>query len=525
VTRRAGLLIPLFSFPSSSSWGIGDIGDVAAMTRWLTGAGQRVLQLLPLNEMAAGGQSPYSALSAMAIDPIYIRMQDVAEFVALGGEESLSRGDRGVLERVRQASTVDYQSIRRLKLSALTAAFARFLDAEWTRTTPRAAAMAAYLADQSWWVDDYALYRAIQHRESMRPWTEWAEDVRRRDPDAMSRARAELSESVLFFQYLQWLADVQWRDARAAARAHGVSLFGDMPFMVNGDSADVWMRQHQFRLDMSVGAPPDTFSATGQNWGVPAYDWDLMAADGFGWLRERARRGAALFDGYRVDHLVGFYRTYCRPRDGRAPFFSPASRPKQLRLGESVLRVFAEPGAEIIAEDLGTVPDFVRLSLTRLGVPGYRVLRWEREWASDGQPFLDPQTYPETSVVASGTHDTEPMETWWRQAPAAEREQVARLSIANTFRSDGGLAEASYETVVRDVLLETIYAARSALVLNVVQDVFGWRDRINDPSVVADTNWVFRIPWFTDRLDDIPEARERQARLRQWSERYGRAMT
>jgi len=234
---------------------------------------------------------------------------------------------------------------------------------------------------------------------------------------------------VLFFEYLQWLACEQWRDARAGARAKGIALFGDLPFMVNLDSADVWLRQQQFRLDVSVGAPPDAFSASGQNWGVPAYDWDAMAKDDFAWIRERARRGAALFEGYRVDHLVGFYRTYCRPRDGSAPFFSPASRAAQLRLGERVLRVFAESGAEIIAEDLGTVPQFVRLSLKRLGVPGYRVFRWEREWSTEGHPFCDPLKYAERSVVASGTHDTEPMTIWWEQAPADERTRAAELAL------------------------------------------------------------------------------------------------
>jgi len=522
MTRRAGLLIPLFSFPSSSSWGIGDIGDIAAMARWLKSAGQCVLQLLPLNEMADGEQSPYSALSAMAIDPIYIRLPDVAECAALGGEESLSADDRSVLDRVREASTVDYQSIRRIKLTALTAAFDRFFDEEWKRSTARASALADFVAGESWWLEGYALFRALHDREDKRPWTEWPERLRRRDAGSVSRAREELSRHVLFFQYLQWLAAEQWGAARAEARASGVALFGDLPFMVNLDSADVWIRQHQFRLDVSVGAPPDAFSATGQNWGVPACNWDVMAADDFGWIRERARRGAALFEGYRVDHLVGFYRTYCRPRDGSPPVFSPPSRSKQLRLGENVLRVFAEPGAEIVAEDLGTVPDFVRLSLTRLGVPGYRLLRWERQWNAAGQPFRDPLEYPERSVVASGTHDTEPMAIWWEQASAAERARLAELPVVRRSRPGASLADEPYEPAVRDVLLETIYASRSSLALNVVQDVFGWRDRINDPAVVSNSNWTFRLPWFVDRLDDIPEARERQSRLRDWSERYGR---
>ena len=133
-------------------------------------------------------------------------------------------------------------------------------------------------------------------------------------------------------------------------------------------------------------------SATGQDWGLPAYRWDVFADRDFDWLRHRARRNADLCDGYRVDHLVGFYRTYYRDGHGQAGF-TPPDEPSQLALGERVL-VFRDAGAEIIAEDLGTVPDFVRASLARLEVPGYKVFRWERQWDDPGQPFRDPASYP-----------------------------------------------------------------------------------------------------------------------------------
>ena len=177
--------------------------------------------------------------------------------------------------------------------------------------------------------------------------------------------------------------------------------------MVDGDSADVWARQYQFRLDASIGAPPDAFSDHGQDWGMPVYRWDGIAGEHFRWLRERSRRGADLYDGYRVDHLVGFYRTYGRPRDGGEPFFTPSVEAEQVKLGEHVLALFRDAGAEIIAEDLGTVPDFVRESMARIAVPGFKIFRWEREWHTSGQPFRDPAVYPQVSVAASGTHDTE----------------------------------------------------------------------------------------------------------------------
>src|SRR3954447_1774941 len=345
--RRAGLLIPLFSCTSTSSWGIGDIGDIDPVTAWLAAAGQRILQLLPLNEMAPGQQSPYSAISAMAIDPIFIRVPDVAEFAVLGGEAALSPEDREALRDVRQSPRIRHHDVRALKRRALRSAFERFLEREWRGGSERARAFQFYVSEQAWWIEDYSLFRALHAREQERAWTEWPEALQRRDPPAIDRARRELADEGLFQQYLQWLAGAQWREARQ--RAHGVALFGDLPFMVDADSADVWVRQHQFRLDMSVGAPPDAFSATGQDWGMPVYQWSALAAEDYRWLRERARRSADLFDAYRVDHLVGLYCTYGRMKKDLAGqgaagakasvdgVFTPADESAQRALGETVL--------------------------------------------------------------------------------------------------------------------------------------------------------------------------------------------
>jgi len=249
----------------------------------------------------------------------------------------------------------------------------------------------------------------------------------------------------------------------------------------------------------------------------------VMQREDYRWLRERARRSADLFHGYRVDHLVGFYRTYGRLKDGGEGFFTPPDEPSQLALGERLLEIFLGAGAEIIAEDLGIVPDFVRASLTRLGVPGYRVLRWERHWHANGQPFRDPSEYPHVSVAASGTHDTEPLAVWWDEAPDEDRRQIGELPL---IRQIGGaaadLVRAPYASLVRDVLLEALMASGSDLLLLPVQDAFGWRDRINEPATVSDENWTYRLPWPVDGLQQVPEACERRDRLRAWSEKYGR---
>lgn len=521
--RIAGLLMPLFSCTSTRSWGIGDIGDVPATARWLASCGLGVLQLLPLNEMAPGQQSPYSAISSMAIDPIYIDLPAVPEFQALGGEGSLPASDRDLLAALRATDRIDYARIRQVKQRASRAAFARFVDDEWRRDTPRAREFRAYVAEQAWWLDDYALFRAIHTHEDERGWTEWPEPWREREPAALGQARRDLAEAVQRNQYRQWLADSQWRQARTEATAAGVRLFGDLPFMVDGDSADVWSHREWFRLDASVGVPPDAFSATGQDWGMPVYDWEALARDDFRWLRNRARRAAQLFDGYRVDHLVGFYRTYGRLKTGGEPFFTPSEEPAQRALGEQVLAIFREPGSDVIAEDLGTVPDFVRESLARLGVPGFRVARWEREWHTPGQPFRDPVDYPTRSVANSGTHDTESLATWWANASNEEREAVARIpSIAR--RSAGReLAREPYNPIVRDILLASFFDAGSDLLLMPVQDVFGWTDRINQPATVHDGNWSYRFPWPIDRLDMVEEACARRAQLLRWVDESHRA--
>jgi 4-alpha-glucanotransferase len=457
----------------------------------------------------------------MAIDPIFIEMDAVLEFAVLGGERGLTASDRARLQRARDSSRVDYTTVRHLKYTALGRAFDHFHETEWARDTARARALKEFLAAQAWWVEDYAFFRAIHAHHHERPWTEWPEPLQRRDPEAIDRIRRELAREVLFYQYLQWLADTQWAEARAAARANGLQLLGDLPFMVNGDSADVWARQQQFRFDATVGAPPDAFSATGQDWGVPVYRWDHVALDDYRWLRTRGRRAADLYDGFRVDHVVGFYRTYARPINGTPSFFTPGREDEQIALGERLLGVFREPGALVIAEDLGTVPPFVRKSLTRLGIPGFAVFRWERFWNLPEQPFHDPADYPAVSVATSGTHDTETQATWWAQASDDERRLVAELPTIRTLTKGAGLTDLPDEAV-RDTLLEALFASASRLLLIPVGDVFGWRDRINDPATMGGDNWTFRLPWPIDQFDEIPAVRERQERLRNWSLAHGR---
>jgi 4-alpha-glucanotransferase len=266
---------------------------------------------------------------------------------------------------------------------------------------------------------------------------------------------------------------------------------GDLPFMVAGDSADVWARAGEFRLDARVGVPPDAFSADGQDWGLPVFRWDVMAQNDFEWMRARARREAELVRWCRVDHVVGLYRTFFRP--GAQPavgpgFFTPAEEPEQTRLGERNMNIFSHE-LRVVAEDLGIVPDFVRASLTRLSVPGYRVLRWEQD---DGV-FRDPARWPECSVATTGTHDTDSLADWYDALPDHERRALHAVPGCQ------GLGD-RHDDGVRDGLLELVYRSPSELVLIPFPDVFGARDRVNVPGTVGGGNWTYRMPMTIDSL-------------------------
>lgn len=506
--------------PSAESWGIGEFSDVPRVAEWLQRAGLSVLQLLPLNETARDEFSPYSPLTAMALDPQFISLRDVADFAAIGGDESLDPAICRQLTHARSADRVDYPCVRNVKEYALRRAFERFLDVEWRASSPRAQALERYIADESWWIEDYALFRAIRSTERERECQAWPDPLRLADPGALAAARIRLEREVLFYQYLQWIAEGQWQAARRASRP--VAIFGDFPFLVIGDSADVWKRQDEFLLDATVGAPPDAFSETGQDWGLPPCNWEVMAARGDEWIRQRARRMAALFDGYRVDHLVGFYRTYVRPLAGK-PYFLPGNEPAQLAQGERLMRVFLESGAHVVVEDLGNVPTFVRESIARLGLPGYRVLRWARDWESPGAPFQDPASYPPASVAMTGTHDTDTLAEWWESTTPEERASLASLpSVMALGGRPPDFTPIELNSANRDILLEAVYASASDLLILPIQDVFGWRERINEPGTVNDRNWTFKLPWPVDRLEAEPEAEACAARLRLWAERHGR---
>lgn len=500
--RQSGISVPLFAIASSSSWGVGEFADLPIFARWLQEAGQSVVQILPINEMPPIETSPYSAMTAMAIDPIYITMANVPDFAGIGAELALDGPELAEIHRLRQAGRIDYAAIRRLKEKWLRRGFDRFLTLEVSRGSPRARRFEAFAAAESWWLDEYALFRSIHMAHDERAWTDWPAPLARAEAAALLDARASLELEVRYRSYVQWIAAEQWADAKRLSWP--VRVFGDLPFMISADSPDVWVRQHEFRFDATIGVPPDAFSETGQDWGLPPWRADVMASNGFTWMRSRARRYGALYDGFRIDHLVGLYRMYVRPIDkSNDAFFDPPTEPAQIALGETLAGIlagadthstFAKAKPEAIAEDLGSVPLFVRESMARLDLPGLKVLRWERDWDRVGKPFIDPAEFPERSVATTGTHDIEPL--------AATPE---------------GQTEEQRSAIVRSLL-----AAGSYLTLIPLQDVFGWTDRINTPAVVDEVNWTWRVKWPVDRWLNPEEALQRADQLKAWTREAGR---
>lgn len=526
--RHLGVLVPLFSIPSRASWGIGEIPDLPRFARWVESAGMDFVQILPVNEMQDGQNSPYSALSAMAIDPIFISLSNLEDYADVERETGMTSGDLNLLEAARRAPAVVHDSVRALKQRALRAAFSRFEGRDRGSRGRRARHYRDFAEREAWWLDDYALFRALHEEQGGRYWLDWPSALRDREPSALRAAAARLDYQIRYYKYVQWVADEQWQAARTASAPIGI--FGDFPFMVSAHSADVWARQDEFRVDASVGVPPDAFSETGQDWGLPVYRWDAIARTGYQWLRDRTRRCAELYDGFRVDHVVGFFRTFVRERD-KTTSFVPSSESAQRAQGETLLELFASYGSRIIAEDLGTVPDFVRKSMSRHGVPGMQVFRWEREWLVPPHRFRDPAGYPRIGVATTGTHDTETMAEWWDATDEEDRALVLELPGLRTLDLNPG---ERYSDTLRDALLCMLANANSDFVIFPMQDIFGWRDRINTPASVddvvdddeasnnegsnegtsSDENWTWRLPMSVDELMTRPDSVERSRFLK-----------
>jgi 4-alpha-glucanotransferase len=500
--RRAGLLLPLSSVRGAGG-DLGSYADAGAVARWLLSSGCSMWQLLPLNEVAPGQDSPYAASSSCALEPVYV---DISHL-------ELTEAEKSALDAARADDRVDFGAYRSVKRSALAREFARFRERELDRGSETDRALRRFREEHREWIEDWALYRAL-HEQRQKSWRDWEPELRDQKPAALDRARSELRAAIDELIYVQFIADEQWRRGRKEANEKGVQVLGDLPFMVAEDSADVWSLQRFFGFDATVGVPPDAYSAEGQDWGLPVPRWDEMRAQGDPWLHQRAERAAELYDLFRVDHVVGLYRTYVRPLDKSPPYFLPGEEARQREQGERILALFGEK-AEVLAEDLGTVPDFVRLSLAEQEIPGTKVLRWEND---RGVP-RDVTNFSHVSATVTGTHDTESLWSWWEALPRWEREQQLTQPALQRLR---GADQNRFTPQTRSALLELAYSAASDALLTPITDALGWRDRMNTPGTVGRHNWTFRLPWTLNELWNTPEAVAIARELAHLAERYGR---
>jgi 4-alpha-glucanotransferase len=516
-TRSAGVVVPLFSIRTRRDWGIGQITDLGACAAFFAKAGQTLLQILPPHELSGGETSPYGALTAFGLDPIYIDVGAVPDLDAAAVAVALGDDGARELARVRALDRVDYAAVRPLKQRALRAAFDRFMVQEWERSTPRAAKLAAFIAAESAWLDDLALYTAMRETHQGWGWETWPEDDRERAPRAIENARTKHARRILEVGYLQWIAIEQWTAARAELDALGVELMGDLPFVVCGESADVWSRASQFQGHMSLGAPPDAFSPDGQDWGLPPYNWLAMEGDDLAWIRARTRHAARLYDRFRLDHVVGFFRQWVKRKpsgDGvrERGRFDPEGADAERARGTRVLGAIVEDaaGAKVIAEDLGVIPPFVRETMRDMNVPGYRVIPWERD---DNGQFRDPANFPPSSVASLSTHDTAPITSWWNEFSDGDRAQLAARARIPSYDDETSRTEA---------LLGMLYLSGSELALVLAQELLGDGARINTPGTVGAANWTYRLPATIEDLAHDPRIAARLESARAQAAASGR---
>ncbi|OGR76294.1 MAG: 4-alpha-glucanotransferase [Elusimicrobia bacterium GWC2_61_25] len=487
--KHTGTLFPLFSMRHKKDWGI---GDTRSMTLWfdaMKAMNLNLLQVLPINEMPPGVSCPYTALSAFALDPIYIAVEELPELKEFPEvlEEINSRRFQAGLKQLRISRSVMYNEVRHLKFTTLWKIYTAFHQRHILKDSSLAGEFRAFCRANAAWLEDYAFFRRLKDTHSWTSWTHWEEPLKTRDPGALKEFHAREEHQILFFKYLQWAIHRQWTGARARAAQLDIKLLGDLPFMVNQESSDVWARQAEFDINREIGAPPDAFSETGQRWGLPAYNWDVIEGNNFDWWRSKVKKAAEFYDLFRIDHMVGFFRTWVIPRDvALKPDFDIKDEQAQRERGKRFIQAVAGASGMLpVAEDLGLIPPYVGEVLNELNVPGYKVMRWEK--TKDGAAYIDPGTYSPVSLATSSTHDNEPLADWWDTVDLTEKKLFWKLVSGETTKPP-------VFSKAREKALGSLLGAGSSIVILPIQDIFGSKERVNTPGTLGDHNWTYRFP-------------------------------
>ena len=484
--RASGVLLHPTSLPGAH--GCGDLGPEAhAFARWLAGAGQRFWQMLPAGPIGYGN-SPYSALSAFAGNPLLISLDRLVD------EGLLPRGAVADPPRFAHGRT-DYAAARAWREEKLRTAF----DAFEKRSSDHPS-YDVFCSSNAAWLEDFALYSAIKRTRRERPWTEWEPELRARDPQALDRARQALRREIDQQRFEQFLFARHWLSLKGHCATLGVALIGDLPIFVAHDSADVWAHRDLFFLDeqgqptVIAGVPPDYFSATGQRWGNPLYRWNDATLR---WWLSRFAALLSMFDVLRLDHFIGFTRYW----------EIAASEPTAMN-GRWVpgpgAKLFEKLGdAPLIAEDLGAVTPEVTALRDKFGFPGIKLLQFA--FGTDPQaPTFLPYNYDRNSVAFTGTHDNDTTRGWFEKLDEKER-RTALDYLGTSVRSE-----------IHWDMVRAVWSSVANVAIAPIQDLLGLgtEARMNLPGT-SQGNWEWR-------LTELPGAQV-QTRLKELTQIYGRS--
>jgi len=561
--RVAGLLTPLFALRTETDLGIGDLDGLRQFIDWAAGVGFKLVQLLPINE-TGGDNSPYNAISAMAIEPTTLHL-------APGSPSDLTQEDfdevkgRVAIGRLRSGA-VKYDRVRRLKRQLLDKAFALF-EKRHHSASAAPQSFADFCARERTWLRDYVFFRALMEENGgSEAWDQWPVEHRSVPAarlwlqDQAAEVQARFARTEQFFRYVQWVAYSQWIEVKAYAGERGVALMGDVPFGVSYYSADVFSRPDQFALEWSGGAPPEPYfkddeftQKWGQNWGIPIYRWDVMQKTDFDWWRQRVGGVQRIFHVFRIDHVLGFYRIYAFPwRPQRNDEFLPLSREEMLQLtggrspqfsprddstsenseanrreGEAYLRVVldAAGSTRLVGEDLGTVPPYVRPSLHSMGIAGFKIPQWET--GRDERPIRG-RDYERLSVATYATHDHKPLPAIWEEA--VEKESATREQALGDLRKIADFADiaslpanAEFDRDFYTPTMRALFESEAWMAIVMITDLLARKDRFNVPGTAADSNWSKRLHLTVARLGANRDVKRRMKVVRTMLSETGRA--
>ena len=477
--RSAGILMPITALPSP--YGIGTLGRCAReFIQFLKRGGQTYWQILPIGPTSYG-DSPYQSFSSFAGNPYLIDLDDLCE------AGLLEKGDYADLFWGNDPQRIDYALLYQTRFAVLQKAVDRL---------GRTAELEQFCQTESYWLDDYALFMALKDYHGGIAWHRWPQPLQQRQSEAMAHARQMLAPQIHFWKAVQFLFFRQWQRFKAYANDNKIQIIGDLPIYVAGDSADVWANPEQFQLDETLrpievsGCPPDGFSADGQLWGNPLFDWDRMKTEGYAWWLRRIRYQLQIFDVLRIDHFRGFDAYYAIPAGDET------ARNGRWRTGPGIdffRQVERELGkVNIIAEDLGFLTPSVYQLLQDTGFPGMKVLEFAFDTRDTGSGYL-PHCYTPHCVAYTGTHDNDTIVGWMHTAPQPDVQRAKdylRLSEQEGYHWG---------------MMRSAWASVADLAIMQLQDLngLGSEARINTPSTVGN-NWVWRCkPYnYSDTMAD-----------------------